>query len=87
MTDTEQIVTDILTEMYSEATPPLDFEKVVNGEIDVDEEWYLHHELDGERQREIVDKHLADHELTDREESGITMTCILDYGPATPTDE
>lgn len=87
MTDTEQIATEILTEMYSEADPPLDFQAVLDGEIDVDDGWYTQHVLDGDRQREILNKHLAEHELTDRQESGITMTCILDYGPTTVEGE
>lgn len=77
---------DELTEMYSEADPPLDFQGVIDGDIDVAEDWYTQHVLSGERQRNIVNEYHDKYELTNREKAGITMTCILDYGPATPND-
>ena len=77
----ETLWKDILTEMYQEAEPPLDFEEVLASPEDQPEDWFKQHYLPEEKSEEIFDKHVEGVELTDREHTGLVMTCILDLGP------
>jgi hypothetical protein len=88
MTDStlETIVFDIAREMYREATPPLDFDAVLDDPDAYDPELHLQHELASDRQQAIVQKHIERHDLTDREASVVSTTAILQYGPTTPRD-
>lgn len=88
MTGTEElreIAYDALREMYSEAEPPMDFDHALENPDEYGENWYQEHELDRERQREIIDKHIESHDLTDREETQVFMTASLDLGPSFPS--
>lgn len=88
MTDLQEVVYDILQEVYEEAEPGLDFEDLRENPEDYPDDWYSQHYLDEEREREILEKHLEKHDLTEREESQITFTVILDMGPSNvPPDE
>lgn len=90
MTDEEllEIAYDILREMYDEAEPSADFDDIRLNPDDYPDDWYAQHYLPGDKQQEILDKHLAEHNLNDGEERQVTMTCILHYGPAsTPPEE
>ena len=84
MTDLEEIAYDVLREIYEEAEPPLDFDDVVENPEDYGEDWYLNHRLHADRQEEILEEHLEKYDLTKREERGVRMTVILDYGPFSP---
>lgn len=83
MTELKEVAYDALREMYSEAEPPLDFDHLRENPDEYPDDWYEQHALDGERQREIVDKHINEHQLSRREKTQVTMTAILDYGPTT----
>lgn len=87
MTDLEQLRNEILTEMYQEAEPPLDFMWAVENPDEMDEQWYKQHRLPQERQKEIFDKHIEDVELTDHERVALVFTCITSLGPSTPRVE
>ncbi|AGC34521.1 hypothetical protein HVTV-2_gp154 [Haloarcula virus HVTV-2] len=87
MTDAKEVAFDALREMYEEAEPPPDFDDALENPDDYDAEWYLDHELPHERQEEIVDEHLEKHNLSKHQETQVTMTAILHYGPSTPDDE
>lgn len=84
MTNLEQLRNDILTEMYAEAEPPLDFQAALENPDEMDERWFEQHRLPSERQQEIFDKHTEDVELTDREYTMLLLTCITSLGPSTP---
>lgn len=87
MTDTEAICLDILTQMYEEAEPGLDFEDVQENPDDYGERWFAEHYLDAERQRDIVDEHIEDVTLTPQEETAVVFTTILNYGPSSVRSE
>lgn len=88
MTDLQEVVYDILQEVYEEAEPGLDFEDLRENPEDYPDDWYSQHYLDEEREREILHKHLEKHDLTEQEESSVTFTVILDMGPSNvPPDE
>lgn len=82
MPDLQEIAYGALREIYREAEPPLDFDDVLENPQKYDEKWYLNHELDSERQNEILNKHLEQHNLSSREKMSIRMTVILEYGPS-----
>jgi hypothetical protein len=77
----EELRNEILTEMYSEAEPPLDFRKVLANPDEHPEDWYKRHYLRPKRQREIFEKHVADESLTENEHAQLSLTCITDLGP------
>lgn len=78
----KQVAFAALAEMYEEAEPGLDFYDVVENPDDYPDDWFQQHTLDKERQREIVDKHCEQHDLTDSEETSVHWTAILDLGPS-----
>lgn len=82
MTDLEELRNDILREMYAEATPPLDFDRVLEDPDSVDDDWYSQHFLSDDEQERIFDKHVEQHNLTDREHTALVMECILNLGPS-----
>lgn len=84
MTDLQKIAFDALREIYQEAEPPLDFDDALENPEEYGDDWFLDHELHSDRQKEILDKHLEKHNLSNREEMSVTMTVILDYGPFSP---
>jgi hypothetical protein len=84
--DLWQICLDIYNELYEEATPSADFNQLKEGkfnkEADHDDEHpYRDYFLQEERQREIVDKHVEKHDLTDLEESKVTTEIYLGASP------
>jgi len=81
MTELKEIAYDALREMYSEAEPPLDFDDVLENPEEYPDDWYSRHELDGERQKEIVEKHCEKHDLSSRERTTVTFAAITDLGP------
>jgi len=81
MTDLQEIAFDALREMYNEAEPPLDFDKVIENPDQFDQGWYKNHSLEMSRQREIIDKHCQHNNLSSKEKRSVIMTAILEYGP------
>lgn len=84
MTDAKEVAFDALREIYEEAEPGVDFDHAIENPDEYGPEWYLDHELPSERQREILNKHLEKHNLDGFEETQVTMTVIVHYGPSTP---
>jgi hypothetical protein len=85
MTDkVTEVINDVLREVYSEAEPGLDWDHLLENAGKYADDWYDQHELDAEKEREILHRHLEKHDLTDHEESKVRMTAILHYGPANP---
>ncbi len=80
--DLWEICSDILRQMYAEAEPPLDFDDVLDSPKDFDSEWYTQHTLSQERQNEIVQEHVEQHDLSKKERTAVMCTTILDLGPA-----
>jgi hypothetical protein len=81
MVDPTDVAYDAIREIYDEAEPGLDFDEVLNDPDEFDDDWYSQHYLPDERQREILNKHLDKHDLSDKQESSVTITVILWYGP------
>ena len=81
MTELQEIAYDIMREMYDEAEPGLDWDDLRENPDEYPDDWYSQHYLPSERQREILDKHIEKHDLTEKEESSLSWTCILDLGP------
>lgn len=78
----KEIAFDALREMYSEAEPPLDFDYALENPGEMGDEWCNEHVLPSERQKEILHKHTDGENLNSREMTQVTMTAILDLGPA-----
>ena len=72
---------DILNEMYAEAEPPLDFDRVLDNPDSMNDDWYSQHFLSEDEQQRILDKHVERHNLTDTEHTALVMECILNLGP------
>lgn len=82
MTNLEEIRNSIMQEMYEEAEPGLDFSDLVENPDEYPDDWYSQHYLSDERQEEIFDKHVEQHDLSKREHSALVMECILNLGPS-----
>jgi|GEM_PF-6868289 len=78
----KEVAFDALREMYEEAEPPLDFDHAVEHSEEYPDDWYSHHYLDSDRQREIVESHCDQASLSEGERTPVFMTAILHYGPA-----
>ena len=78
-----EIATEILTEMYDKAEPPLDYQAVQENPGEFDEDWYLNHYLPQDTQQEILNNYLNQYDLTEKEQSEIRMFCTLYNGPTT----
>jgi len=87
MTDLEEIAFDALREIYQEAEPPLDFDHALENPDEYGENWYSDHTIQRDTEREILNKHLDKHDLTDRERSSVIMFVTLNYGPSYPEPE
>lgn len=81
MTELDEIVDNILVQMYEEAEPGLDFHDLKENPDEYPEDWYSQHVLSAERQREIVDEHTEGENLTDSEHTSVVFSTILNYGP------
>lgn len=81
MADAEEVAKDILRQMYEEAEPGLDFDKAHENPEDYPDDWYDRHFLSEDRQQEIVDEHLDGVNLSEREETAVIFTTIVDLGP------
>ena len=83
MTDKlQEVAFDALREMYRKAEPSLDFDHAFENPEEYDEDWYRNHYLDSERQREIVNKHCEENNLSGRERQQVVITAILYWGPS-----
>lgn len=72
----------ILTKLYEEAEPGLDWNDVLENPDDYPDDFYINHTLSGDRQKEIFDNYVDNHDLDERTTSHLSILCILDYGPA-----
>lgn len=72
---------DILHEVYQEADPPLDWRDAANNPDDYPDFHPSNHVLSNERQREIREKHIAGHDLSDRQQSQLTFAVVTEWGP------
>lgn len=79
----EKIVTDILREMYDRADPGLDFDDLEENPEKYPDDWYDHHHLSQEEQKEIIKKHCERHNVSKREETTVIMETMLNHGPVT----
>ncbi|QIR31254.1 hypothetical protein M1M18_gp046 [Halorubrum virus Serpecor1] len=82
MINIQEILNDVLREMYAEAEPPLDFDDVLENPDDYGSGWYSDHYLDGDRQAAIVEKHAEEHDLNRSERKTLSFSAILSYGPS-----
>lgn len=76
----EQIVKDVLTEMYAEAEPPIDFQEILDNPNEHDE-FYKEHALSHDRQEAIINKHAEKNNLSEGAITALYWSCILQYGP------
>jgi hypothetical protein len=77
---------EILTELYSEATPGLDYDSLESrSERDTDGEppVYLQHYLDGERQEEIIESVLDDYGIPEERYFDAKKAVLLSKSPST----
>lgn len=83
MSDLKELRNDILREVYAEAEPSLDFDKMLDNPDDQPDDWYQRHYLSDERQEEIFEKHVEnfERELTRSEHADLALTCITSLGP------
>ena len=84
MVELNEIVNDVLTEMYDNATPSLDFSDVRENPEEYPDDFYLNYELEKEQKEEILQKYLSEYKLTDAEESAVRIECMLYLGPTSP---
>lgn len=83
MNTLKELRNNILREMYTEAEPGLDFDKVLENPNNQPNNWYKRHYLSNDRQEEIFKKHVQQFktELTTTEHAGLATTCIINLGP------
>lgn len=77
---------EILTELYSEATPGLDYDSLDPvSERDTDDEppMYLQHYLDGDSQEEIIEDVLDDYSIPQNLYFNAKRDVLLGKGPST----
>lgn len=77
---------EILTELYSEATPGLDYDSLDPfSERDTDGEppMYLQHYLDSERQEEVIESVLDDYSIPEELYFDAKKAVLLSKGPST----
>lgn len=79
--DVQEVAFDALRQIYDEADPGIDFDHALENPEEYGNEWYSDHYLDADRQREIVDEHCENATLASKQETAVTMTAILHYGP------
>jgi len=77
-----EVLNDVLREMYAEAEPPLDFDDVLEKPDEYGSGWYSDHYLDGDRQKEILEKHADEHNLNRGARKLLSFSAILSYGPS-----
>jgi hypothetical protein len=87
-----QLADEILTEMYAEAEPPLDFMYLRENPDEAPDGWYKQHHLPKVEQNAIFDKHVDRFEedvrsLSASEHTALVTECILNLGPATSPQE
>lgn len=78
---------NVLIRLYENSTPPLDFTDVLEYPDKYEGEYYTNHTLSSEKQNEIVNSYIEEHDLGDKEARDLRFTAILVYGPRTPDME
>lgn len=81
MAELEEVMDEVMAQMYREAEPGLDWHDLRENPDDYPENWFRQHHLDGDRQQELVDEAIEEYNLTSQEATSLTMTCLLDYAP------
>jgi hypothetical protein len=81
----EELVNDIYRELYREAEPSADFDEIKDGKLQ-EEGGYKEHFLEFSRQREIVDRHCEEANLTKTQERQIRTEIHLGASPTTNPD-
>lgn len=84
MTNLLKLRNEILIEMYAQADPPLDFQRVLESPEDYSQEWYLDHTLDSETQQNIVDDICNQNNVSKREKRILLCEAMLNLGPQNP---
>jgi len=77
-----EVRNEILREVYSKAEPPLDIDKVLENPNEYAGDWYAQHTLPRHKQREIFEEIVAKYDLSERQVSQLSMTTLLNLGPA-----
>lgn len=85
--EAEKVAFDALREMYKKADPGFNFDKVLEDPDEQPDEWYKQHDLEEEKQREIVDKHCEKNDLSQGQRVTVTWIAITDLGPSYPNDQ
>lgn len=80
MSELENAIIDALTRMYSEASPGIDYSKVLENPEEYEDITHKH-TLSSERQEEIVDDVANEYDLIEDEKTTLRMNAILYYGP------
>lgn len=84
MADIEQLHNEILADMYNEADPGLDWYDLLEHPEQYPDDYYLHHALSSERQKEIFDEHTERVSLTRSEHASLSISVFMDKAPASP---
>lgn len=82
-----ELADEILTEMYAEAEPPLDFMELRENPEQAEDGWYDNHYLPEDEQDSIFEKHLEGYDLSNSERTALVWECIVNLGPASPKEE
>lgn len=87
--DLLQIKHGALREMYKEAEPGLDFDDLRENPDEYPDDYYNHHELSGERVKEIFTKHVeeSDLNLTSTEHAHLSISVITSMSPRSPMED
>lgn len=76
-----EIRNEILREMYREAEPSFNFDRVLENPDKVDDDFYTNHYLPEEKSREILNKHFDKNDLSRSEKRTLRIETILNLGP------
>lgn len=77
----EKCVLPIYRQMYKEAEPSADFDKLIDEGVVGKHNWFMDYYLDTDRQEEIIDEHCKKRKLSKREREKIKFNILLGCSP------
>ena len=76
-----EIINQIYIRMYKEATPSVDFLKLIRTKEVSEPNWFMRYHLDSDRQVEIIELFCKKNHLTKRESSLVSQAVHLGCSP------
>ena len=79
----QNVIMPIYRQMYKEADPSADLDKLMEAGKTKDQNWFMAYYLDMERQKQIVDEHIAKHKLQlhKTDQRNVSVTVFLGASP------